>query len=113
MMSKRENISGKIRENFRSRIEAKAERKMETRREKERNIWFGLGMFGLVGWTVAIPTLVGVALGIWIDRKWPSRFSWSLSLLFLGVVVGCINAWHWVKREGREGSEWRSRTRRR
>lgn len=111
MTSKPDKTSGKILEKFRSHIEAKAERKMESRREKERNIWFGLGMFGLVGWTVAIPTLVGVAVGIWIDKKWPSHFSWSLTLLFLGLVLGCINAWHWVKREGHEGTEWRSRLR--
>ncbi len=74
---------------------------MKGRREKDRSIWFGLGMFGLIGWSVAIPTLIGVAVGIWIDTTWPSRFSWTLMLLFIGVILGCVNAWHWVKRESR------------
>ena len=74
---------------------------MKGRREKDRSIWFGLGMFGLIGWSVAIPTLIGVAVGIWIDTTWPSRFSWTLMLLFIGVISGCVNAWYWVKRESR------------
>jgi ATP synthase protein I len=82
-------------------LETKATRRIKARREKDRSIWFGLGMFGLVGWSVAVPTLVGIALGVWIDARWPSRFSWTLMLLFVGVALGCINAWRWVKREGR------------
>lgn len=74
---------------------------MKGRREKDRSIWFGLGMFGLIGWSVAIPTLIGVAVGIWIDNTWSSRFSWTLMLLFIGVILGCVNAWYWVKRESR------------
>ena len=57
-------------------------------------------MFGVVGWSVAIPTLIGVAVGLWIDGRWPSRFSWTLMLLIVGVALGCINAWYWVKKAG-------------
>lgn len=78
------------------------QRKLRARREGEHAAWFGLGMFGLVGWSVALPTLAGVAIGIWIDMNWPSRFSWTLMMLFVGVVVGCANAWWWVQRESRE-----------
>ena len=79
----------------------KEARKQKARKEKDRSLWFGLGMFGLVGWSVAIPTLIGIALGIWIDRTYQTPYSWTLMLLFVGVVVGCLNAWYWVKREGR------------
>jgi ATP synthase protein I len=79
----------------------KQERKLEARRRGERSAWFGLGMFGLVGWSVALPSLVGVAIGLWIDTRWPSRFSWTLMMLFAGVAVGCLNAWWWVQRESR------------
>ncbi len=72
-------------------------------RQQDRGIWFGLGMFGLVGWSIAMPTVIGAAIGLWIDSTWPSRYSWTLMLLFAGVVLGCLNAWHWVKREGRSG----------
>jgi ATP synthase protein I len=46
-----------------------------------------------VGWSVTLPTLLGIALGVVIDRRWPGRFSWTLTLLFLGLVFGCANAW--------------------
>ena len=80
-------------------VGAKEARKKRARRQKDRSVWFGLGMFGLVGWSVAIPTLVGIALGVWIDLKWPSRYSWTLMLLIIGVILGCLNAWFWVARE--------------
>ncbi|MGK7874101.1 MAG: AtpZ/AtpI family protein [Xenococcaceae cyanobacterium] len=84
--------------NFHKKVKTKAARKLKARREKK-NIWFGLGMFGMVGWSVAIPALMGIALGVWIDTHIPSRYSWTLMLLFVGVVLGCLNAWYWIKRE--------------
>ncbi|NJN67592.1 MAG: ATPase F0F1 [Chloroflexaceae bacterium] len=84
---------------FREHIGRKAIRRHRARQRTDESIWFGLGMFGLVGWSVAIPTLIGLALGIWVDATWPSRFSWTLMLLLAGVGAGCLNAWLWVKRE--------------
>jgi len=80
----------------------KAERKLRARREGRRGVWFGLGMFGLVGWAVALPTVAGVALGLWLDARFPSRVSWTLSLLLVGALLGSLNAWYWVKRESRD-----------
>ena len=91
---------GRDRDTFADTIGAKAERKLKAKRERHRSIWFGMGMFGMVGWAVATPTLAGVAVGFWIDQRWPSRFSWTLMLLFIGVVLGCFNAWYWIRREG-------------
>ncbi|MBW2166973.1 MAG: AtpZ/AtpI family protein, partial [Deltaproteobacteria bacterium] len=71
-------------------VGGKEVRKIRARREKNNDVWFGLGMFGLVGWSVAVPTLIGIALGIWIDLKWPSRYSWTLMLLIIGVILGCL-----------------------
>lgn len=84
---------------FREHIGRKAVRRRRVRQRQDESIWFGLGMFGLVGWSVAVPTLIGLALGIWVDATWPSRFSWTLMLLLAGVGAGCLNAWLWVKRE--------------
>lgn len=89
-------------ERFRADVERKAARRRRAAREKDRGVWFSLGLFGLVGWSIAVPTLLGVALGVWIDTRWPGRVSWTLSLLFVGVVVGCLNAWYWVKQESGE-----------
>jgi len=81
-------------------IGRKAVRKQRARKFKEeQSLWFGLGMFGLVGWSVAIPTLISLALGIWLDSHLNNRFSWTLMFLFIGIVLGCVNAWYWVSRE--------------
>ena len=80
-------------------VAARERRKIRARREKDESIWFGLGMIGLVGWSVAIPILVSVLIGFWIDRTYPSRYSWTLMFLFIGVVLGALNAWYWVSRE--------------
>ena len=84
-------------------IGRKAARKLRARRERHRSIWFGLGMLGVVGWAVVIPTLLGAALGRWLDAPGRGRVSWTVTLLLVGLVIGCVNAWYWVKREsGRE-----------
>jgi ATP synthase protein I len=85
---------------FCEQVSRKEERKIRARREGERSAWFGLGMFGLIGWSVAVPTLAGIALGLWIDSRWPSSYSWTLMLLFVGIVLGCMNAWYWLNKEG-------------
>jgi len=70
--------------------------RIKARSEKDHSLLFGLSIFGIVGWSVVIPTLIGIALGVWIDSRWPSRFSWTLMLLFGGLGCGCLNAWYWI-----------------
>lgn len=82
-------------------VGAKAARKLRARRHTTAGIWFGLGMMGLIGWSVAIPTLLGAALGLWLDQHYPGGRSWTLALLVAGLAIGCFNAWHWVTREDR------------
>ncbi len=82
-----------------TQVGAKAERKLRARRQASRGVWFGLGMMGLIGWSVAVPTLVGTALGLWLDKRFPEGRSWTLALLVAGLAIGCLNAWHWVAKE--------------
>ncbi len=80
-------------------VGAKAARKLRAQRHVTRTVWFGLGMMGLIGWSVAIPTLIGALLGLWLDQRYPGGRSWTLALLVAGLAIGCLNAWHWVTRE--------------
>lgn len=89
------------RRQFARQIDTKARRKIKGRRERQRSPWFWAGMFGLVGWSVAIPTAIGVYLGIKLDRWYPGGFSWPLTGVVVGITLGCLNAWFWVKRESR------------
>jgi ATP synthase protein I len=84
---------------FDSAVGAQAARKVRAQRESSHGVWFGLGMMGLVGWSVVVPTLLGAALGLWLDKSHPGRISWTLALLMAGLVIGCFNAWHWVANE--------------
>jgi ATP synthase protein I len=100
---KRKNDSGSSgKENELPReVGKKATRRLKARRAGDRGIWFGVGMFGMVGWTIAITTIIGVVIGLWIDRTWPGQYSWTMTLLIIGLIVGCINAWYWVNKESR------------
>ncbi len=86
-------------------VAAQATRKLRAQRESSHGVWFGLGMMGLVGWSVVVPTLLGAALGIWLDKSHAGRFSWTLALLVAGLVLGCLNAWHWVAKESQAISD--------
>jgi ATP synthase protein I len=81
---------------FAAIIGTKAARKLKGRRRSTQSAWFGFRMFGLIGWSVAVPTLIGAALGRWLDRHHPGNHSWTLALLVAGLCLGCLNAWHWV-----------------
>ncbi|MFC2968256.1 AtpZ/AtpI family protein [Acidimangrovimonas pyrenivorans] len=92
-------------------IARKAEHRVRARREGRHTVWFGVGMFGLVGWAVAVPTLLGVAVGRWLDARFADGPSWTMMGLLAGVALGSANAWWWVRRtgawrgDGREGND--------
>lgn len=88
---------------FAHQVTGKAARRRWAR-EHRRSVWFGFGMFGVVGWSVALPTVLGVVVGLWLDARTDGgTVSWTLTCLLIGVVVGCLLAWHWVTKEGRDG----------
>ncbi|MEO8279623.1 MAG: AtpZ/AtpI family protein [Ideonella sp.] len=84
-----------------SQVAAQAARKLKARRDGAPGVWSGLGMMGLVGWSVVVPTLLGAALGLWLDHRQDATHSWTLALLMAGLTLGCLNAWHWVAKEDR------------
>ncbi len=87
---------------FRQAAERKRRRKMRAAKQKEHSLWFGLGTFGIVGWSVAIPTVIGIVVGLWLDAQQGhsgTSVSWTLTFMIIGVTLGCLNAWFWVRRE--------------
>lgn len=87
---------------FSREINVKALRKIKAKREGAQGVWTGLGMMGLIGWSVSLPTLLGVTLGFWLDGRFPGPHSWTLTAMLVGLVVGCITAWHWIRNEHKE-----------
>ncbi len=92
--------SSQIPNHLPAQIARKADRKLRARAAGSPEPWFGLGLFGMIGWSVALPAVLGALLGLWLDRAHPGRFSWTLSLLLGGLTLGCIAAWQWMDRMG-------------
>jgi ATP synthase protein I len=86
---------------FLSEVSRKAERKLRAQRRGSQGVWLGLGVSGLIGWSVAIPTLGGALLGIWLDNHHPGKHSWTLMLIVAGLCLGCFSAWHWLAQQDR------------
>jgi ATP synthase protein I len=85
---------------FSREVGAKVDRKLKARRNPP-HVWLGLGMMGLIGWSVVVPTLLGAAAGLWLDDRHPGKHSWTLALLVAGLVIGCLNAAYWVAKENK------------
>ncbi|QIE54208.1 ATPase F0F1 [Pikeienuella piscinae] len=62
----------------------------------------GVAVFGTIGWAIAVPTVAGAFLGLWLDRTRPQDFSWTIALILGGVVIGVAIAWAWIDREKSE-----------
>jgi len=84
---------------FVERITKRVERRARRRREGHANVWFGVSTFGIVGWSIAVPTVIGLAIGVWLDRHVHTHFSWTLALLMAGITLGCLNAGYWVSQQ--------------
>ncbi len=84
---------------FSRRIAENEIRKLNALGQKKENPLLGLSMFGMIGWTVAVPALLGTALGIWLDKTYYQPFSWTLTCLISGLVAGCMVAWNWIIKE--------------
>lgn len=84
--------------NFMSDIGQKEKRKLRAKRTGS-SVWRGFGLFGIVGWTLVVPTLLGAIAGRWLDRKYPQSFSWTLTGLITGLLLGGIMVWRWIRKE--------------
>lgn len=85
-------------------IESRERRHRQANRRRKRDphglgLWRGFAMFGRIGWTVAVPTLIGAALGAWLDSLLMPKESWILVFLLAGIGLGCINACRWLASE--------------
>lgn len=80
---------------------ARHAKRMKTTRDHPRpSPLRGFGTFGMIGWSIAVPTVGGAFLGLWLDRIAPQRFSWTIALILGGVVLGIFIAGVSVNKEG-------------
>jgi ATP synthase protein I len=90
---------------FINKVDASARRRLKAEKNANQGVWFGLGMMGLIGWSVVVPTLLGAAIGIWLDNKKLGEHHWTLALIMAGLTLGCLNAWNWVAKENKAMQE--------
>jgi len=74
-------------------VKIRRQRREHWQREGERSIAQNLAMIGALGWTIVMPTLIGLFIGRWLDRTFHSGIFWTLGLLVLGLTIGCTLAW--------------------
>ena len=65
------------------------------------SFWSSIGILGVIGWSVVLPSLGGILLGAWLDHRWPGRVSWALTLFAAGLAFGCMTAWGRIKGDHR------------
>ncbi|WP_338876376.1 AtpZ/AtpI family protein [Spirosoma sp. SC4-14] len=87
---------------FAQEVDGKAQRKARAKGQSANRIWAGLGLFGIIGWSVVVPTLLGAIVGRWLDVHYPAKYAWTLTFLVAGLLMGCLNAWYWVSKENDE-----------
>jgi len=90
---------------FQKQVNEKEQRMLEARRRGKESVWEGFSVFGLIGWSVSIPTIAFVLLGLWLDERYDSEQSFTLALLVAGLFLGCLNAWYWVSRKMKDIQE--------
>jgi len=81
-------------------IARQAERMKFTRENPGPSPLRGIGTFGMIGWSIAVPTVGGAFLGHWLDRVAPQAFPWTIALILGGVVLGGFIAAAWINKEG-------------
>lgn len=76
-----------------------ANRAESERRDPEPSFGARLGQIGVLGWTIVVPTLLGLLIGRWLDRQFDTRVFFSAPLLMLGAASGLWFAWKWMHRQ--------------
>lgn len=77
-------------------IRRRAARLEKMRKQKSYSPLQGFGAFGVIGWSVALPTVGGALLGMWLNKVAPQTFSWTITLILGGLVLGIIFSASWV-----------------
>lgn len=82
---------------------AEAAHRAEQRRRQgmenpEPSLGIRLGQIGVLGWTIVVPTLIGVLIGRWLDRALGTGVFFSAPLIMIGAAIGFWSAWKWMHR---------------
>ncbi len=83
------------------RLREAVERQVERRKkaEAERPTLLGQTVYiGTLGLMFVLPVIVGAYTGLWLDEKLAGySVSWTISLIVVGVFVGAVNVYLFVR----------------
>lgn len=60
-------------------------------------MWFYVGASGQIGFSILVPLLIGVFVGVWIDSKYGTKPLWTIIGLGGGFIVSLISLVKTVK----------------
>ena len=63
----------------------------EQPKDRPDNFWHLVAQATMLGWDLVVPIVGGVLLGRYLDDKLDKEFTWTLSLLLMGVAVAFNN----------------------
>jgi ATP synthase protein I len=82
---------------LKKRVANQARRIHRARRERN-TLLSQLSHLGSLGFLFVIPVVIGAYLGSWLDSKATGfQTSWTVSLILLGVVIGSISVYLYIK----------------
>lgn len=87
MVNEKKKFSGHIEESARGLIKS---------RKDKGSFWQYVSIFGIGGWLFVVPIVVGAYLGRYLDKKIKVGVSWTLLLIFIGIVAGAFNFWRYM-----------------
>ena len=82
---------------FRNKIEMQAKRIKKAEHEQS-TLLAQTAYIGTLGLLIVLPIIVCAYLGIWLDSMAEGySVRWTVSLIFLGVVIGAMNVYIFIK----------------
>lgn len=83
-------------ENLRNNLDKQSERRK--RFEQRPSFWSQTIFTGTLGVIFILPVIVGAYLGHWLDSNTRGySISWTINLILLGVIIGGINVYLFIK----------------
>ena len=87
--------------NDRKQLREDVERQVKRMKQAEREqptVLAQTAFLGTLGLVFVLPVIVGAYLGLWLDGMVEGySMRWTLSLLFLGLLIGAFNVYRMVR----------------
>lgn len=88
-----DNNGKKLTQSVKSSIE-----KIEKAEEEQKTIMAQTIYLGTIGIIFILPVIAGAYAGVWLDNRLTGfSFSWTVSLIFIGIAVGAINVYLFIR----------------